>query len=148
MITAVVVAIVVTRAIAARRSDDDDTEGRWKVHAWIFGIVALGLLAVLLTLPSGGLDKQTILGVLGLALTAVIAMSASTIVANAMSGLMLHSVGNFRPGDSVRVSGHFGRVTERGLFHTELQTEDGDLTTLPNNRTAAEHGRVAAEAKM
>ena len=26
----------------------------------------------------------------------------------------------------------FGRVTERGLFHTEIQTEDRDLVTLPN----------------
>lgn len=26
----------------------------------------------------------------------------------------------------------FGRVTERGVFHTEIQTEERDLTTLPN----------------
>ena len=39
---------------------------------------------------------------------------------------------NFRPGDFVRVGERLGRVTERGLFHTEIQTEDRDLTTLPN----------------
>ena len=27
---------------------------------------------------------------------------------------------------------HFGRVSERGLFHTEIQTQDRDLTMLPN----------------
>lgn len=27
---------------------------------------------------------------------------------------------------------HFGRVSKRGLFHTEIQTEDRDLITLPN----------------
>jgi len=45
---------------------------------------------------------------------------------------MLRAVGNFRVGDWVRVGDQFGRVTERGLFHTELQTEDRDLATLPN----------------
>jgi len=35
-------------------------------------------------------------------------------------------------GDFVKVEGHFGRVTERGFFHTEIQTEERDLTTLPN----------------
>jgi hypothetical protein len=39
---------------------------------------------------------------------------------------------NFKPGDFLRAGDHFGRVTERGLLHTEIQTEDGDLTTLPN----------------
>jgi hypothetical protein len=32
----------------------------------------------------------------------------------------------------VRTGDQFGRVTERGPFHTELQTEDRDLTTLPD----------------
>jgi small conductance mechanosensitive channel len=30
------------------------------------------------------------------------------------------------------VEGNFGRVSARGLFHTEIQTENRDLTTLPN----------------
>jgi small-conductance mechanosensitive channel len=32
----------------------------------------------------------------------------------------------------VRIGDHFGRVTEHGLFHVAIQTEDRDLTTLPN----------------
>ena len=133
VVIAAVVAIIVVRVVLSGRRDDSRVEWRWRTQALTFGIAALGVVAVLLTLPSGDLDKQTVLSVIGLGLTAIIALSASTIVANAMSGLMLHSVGNFRPGDFVRVGDHFGRVTERGLFHTELQTEDGDLTTLPNS---------------
>lgn len=49
-----------------------------------------------------------------------------------MAGLMLRSVGSFRSGDFIKVDAHFGRVSGRGLFHTEIQTEDRDLTTLPN----------------
>jgi small conductance mechanosensitive channel len=49
-----------------------------------------------------------------------------------MAGLMLRAVRNFRPGDFIRVGDYFGRVSDRGLFHIEIQTEDRDLTTLPN----------------
>jgi hypothetical protein len=45
---------------------------------------------------------------------------------------MLRSIRHFRIGDFIRCGDHFGRVTERGLLHTEIQTEDRDLTTLPN----------------
>ena len=49
-----------------------------------------------------------------------------------MAGFMLRTVKSFGLGDFVRVNERFGRVTERGLFHTEIQSEDRDLTTLPN----------------
>ena len=49
-----------------------------------------------------------------------------------MAGLMLQVVKSFNPGDFIRVGERMGRVTERGLFHVEIQTEDRDLTTLPN----------------
>ncbi len=64
--------------------------------------------------------------------TAIIALSSTTFVSNAMAGLMLRSLGNFHAGDFVLVGEHFGRVTERGLLHTEIQTEDRDLVTVPN----------------
>ena len=49
-----------------------------------------------------------------------------------MAGFMLRGMRSFRLGDFLRVEKQFGRVTERGLFHTEIQTEERDLTTLPN----------------
>jgi len=62
----------------------------------------------------------------------MVALSSTTFVANAMAGLMLRAVRSFRPGDFVHVGEQFGRVTSRGLFHTEIQTEDRNLATLPN----------------
>lgn len=53
-------------------------------------------------------------------------------VSNAMAGLMLRSVRSFRPGDFIKVDDHLGRVSERGLFHVEIQTIHRDLITLPN----------------
>ena len=54
------------------------------------------------------------------------------VLALAMAGIMLQAVRNFHSGDFIRVGKHFGRVTEQGLFHTEIQTGNRDLTTLPN----------------
>ncbi len=92
----------------------------------------VGLLVVILTLPVSESTIGQLLGLLGILLSAAIALSATTFVGNIMAGLMLRAIKNFRPGDFVRVGDHFGRVSERGLFHIEIQTEDRDLTTLPN----------------
>jgi small-conductance mechanosensitive channel len=66
------------------------------------------------------------------ALTGVIALSSTTLASNAMAGFMLRMVKNFKRGDYIRVGEHLGRVTERGLLHTEIQNERSDLITLPN----------------
>tara|TARA_B100001971_G_C18267808_1_gene595584 strand:- start:15181 stop:15936 length:756 start_codon:yes stop_codon:yes gene_type:complete len=49
-----------------------------------------------------------------------------------MAGFMLRAIDAIRPGDFLKVGEHVGRVSEQGILHTEIQTEDRDLTTLPN----------------
>jgi small conductance mechanosensitive channel len=88
--------------------------------------------AVVFALPLSESQQGQLLGLLGVLGAAAIALSSTTFLGNAMAGLMLRAVGGFRLGDFVRVGEHFGRVSERGLFHLEIQTEDRDLTTLPN----------------
>ena len=87
---------------------------------------------VLLLIPMSETTRSQVLRLFGLVLTGVVAFSSTTFVANAMAGLMLRIVRSFRSGDFIRIGEQFGRVSERGLFHTEIQTEDRDLTTLPN----------------
>lgn len=98
----------------------------------LFGLTLVGLVVIVISAPIDTELRGQILSLLGLAFTAVIALSSTTFVANAMGGLMLRVVKSFRPGDFIRIGEDFGRVTERGLFHTEIQTEDRDLLTLPN----------------
>lgn len=98
----------------------------------MLAITTVAIVAAVLALPVSETTRGQLLSLLGIALTGIVAFSSTTFVANAMAGLMLRAVGNFRAGDWVRVGDQFGRVTERGLFHTELQTEDRDLATLPN----------------
>jgi len=95
----------------------------------------IGLLIILMFIPEKYLNETSqgqLLSLIGILLSASIALSSTTFVGNAMAGMMLRSVKSFRSGDFVRVGDHFGRVTERGLFHIEIQNEDRDLTTLPN----------------
>ena len=132
VVLAVTVVAIGIAVLVNRRRSADRAEARWRTQAWAVGLAIAGLLTATLTLPTETVDKSTLLSVFGIGLTAILALSATTVVSNATAGLVLHVVGNFRPGDFIRVSDHFGRVTERRLFHTELQTEDGDLTTLPN----------------
>ena len=95
-------------------------------------LVGVGIVFVVLSLPLRDGIQNQLLGLLGLLLTLIIALSSTTFVANAMAGIMLRTVRSFRPGDFVHVEEQFGRVTEVGLFHVEIQTEDRDLTTIPN----------------
>jgi len=95
-------------------------------------LTVVALILLILTLPVGESTKGDLLSLLGLVFTGVFALSSTTFVSNAMAGFMLRSVKSFRHGDFVRVGEHFGRVTASGLFHTEIQSQDRDLITLPN----------------
>ena len=107
-------------------------EPRFLRHAVMLALTALVVVAVVLAMPLGEDAKTQLLTLLGVLLSAVIALSSTTFVGNAMAGLMLRAVRSFRPGDFLHVEQHFGRVTEIGFLHTEIQTEDSELTTLPN----------------
>jgi len=98
----------------------------------VIALAGISVVLAVLLLPVGEETKGHLLSLIGLLLTAIIAMSSTTLASNAMAGLMLRSTRSFRVGDFVRIGTHFGRVTEIGLFHTEIQTSNRDLTTLPN----------------
>jgi small-conductance mechanosensitive channel len=95
-------------------------------------LLGLALLAVILLLPISDETQGQVLSLLGVVLTAVIALSSTTFVGNVMAGLMLQASNAIRPGDFIRVGEQFGRVTRRSLLQTRIQTEWRDLTTLPN----------------
>jgi small conductance mechanosensitive channel len=90
------------------------------------------LILVIIVSPVNDNQRGQILGLIGIVLSAAIALSSTTFLGNAMAGLMLRSVKAFKPGDFISIGDSFGRVTERGLFHVEIQTEFRDLITLPN----------------
>ncbi len=98
----------------------------------MLGLSALATVGIILVLPVSEATRGQLLGFLGILFSAAIALSSTTILGNALAGIMMRAVKSFRVGDFVRVEGHFGRVSERGLFHVEIQTEERELVTLPN----------------
>ena len=95
-------------------------------------LVLLGLVVLMLALPLEVETRGQLLGLFGLVITAIIALSSTTFVSNAMAGLTLKIIGSFRTGDFIQVGEHFGRVRVKTLLHTEIQSEDRDTVTLPN----------------
>lgn len=121
------------RWVLLRRNPTLRKEHRLPRQLFLFGLSVLGLIAIVLALPVPKETRNQLLTLLGLLASAVVGLSSTTLVANAMAGLMLRTTKSFRIGDFIRVEEQFGRVTERRLLYTEIQTEDRDLTTLPNS---------------
>ena len=115
-----------------RRKRDVGAEHLLPGQLLMFVLSLSSLMIIILLFPMSETTRGQVLSLVGIVLTGVIAFSSTTFVANAMAGLMLRVIRTFSPGDFIRVNEQFGRVTERGLFHTEIQTEDRDLTTFPN----------------
>lgn len=126
-----VLIIVALRWFDRRQTTGDANEAHFRTQIASIGVALLGLLVVIFVLPDGS-DSDLAFSLFGLIVTGALAISSQSIIANAMAGLMLRTVSSFKPGDFIEVSNNMGRVTERGLFHTEIQTAERDLVTLPN----------------
>lgn len=111
----------------ASRPSEQHTRQLIMTAVWLSAIITAILL-----MPVGDAMRGQLLSFLGILLSATIALSSTTLVGNAMAGLMVKSLRNFHIGDYITVGEHFGRVSNMDLLHVEIQTEDRDLTTLPN----------------
>jgi small-conductance mechanosensitive channel len=107
-------------------------EGTFRRQIVLTFLALFFVVAVIVTAPLKENTQGNLISLFGIAVTGVIALSSTTLASNAMAGLMLRAVRNFNRGDFIRCGDFLGRVTERGLFHTEIQNERSDLITLPN----------------
>jgi small-conductance mechanosensitive channel len=132
LLAIVVGLLYLARYFLLTRHAETHGENRLSRQLVMLVLTGMAVIVVILGMPMDGSTRGQLLSLLGLLLTAAIALSSTTFLGNAMAGLMLRAIRNFRPGDFIHVGEHFGRVSERGLLHTEIQTEDRDLMTLPN----------------
>lgn len=95
-------------------------------------IVLAGVFATVILLPLESELRTQILSLLGVLLSAVVAFSSTSLVGNAMAGIMMRISKNYRPGDFIEVGDITGRVSDQGLFHTEVQLITRDMVALPN----------------
>jgi small-conductance mechanosensitive channel len=91
-----------------------------------------GALAVIIALPVNDVLRGQLLSLIGILLSAAIALSSTTFIGNILAGIMLKAIKSVRPGDFITVGELTGRVTEMDLLHTQVQTEFRDLVTVPN----------------
>jgi small conductance mechanosensitive channel len=115
-----------------RKSKELAGEGTFRRQIVLTFLALFFIVAVIVTAPLKETTQGNLISLFGIAVTGVIALSSTTLASNAMAGFMLRAVRNFKRGDFIRCGDFLGRVTERGLFHTEIQNERSDLITLPN----------------
>ena len=96
-------------------------------------LTAASIIISILSLPVSDSTRNQLLVLIGIIISGLFAFSSTTIFTNLMAGMMLRVTKPFLTGDFVHVNGYFGRVTERGLLDTEIQTEDRRLVALPNS---------------
>ncbi len=130
LVFGVIIIVAVRKLLNRRFAGQADKNMKLQLIVLLFALAIL--VVVIIVSPVSDNQKGQILGLIGIVISAAIALSSTTFLGNAMAGLMLRSVKAFKPGDFVSVGDNFGRVTERGLFHVEIQTEFRDLVTLPN----------------
>ena len=132
MIAAAILLLFVVHRILERGGAR--AEGRqFRNQLVMFALSLIALLVVVVALPVSENLRGQLLAFFGILLSAAIALASTTLLGNALAGIMLKgAIRNFRMGDFIRCGEHFGRVSERGLLHTEIQTADRDLVTMPN----------------
>ena len=98
----------------------------------MLALTLAGGLAVIIALPVDDVLRGQLLSLIGILLSAAIALSSTTFIGNILAGIMLKVVRSARPGDFITIGELTGRVTEMDLLHTQVQTEFRDLVTVPN----------------
>jgi len=124
------ISLLILSRLTQRASNIDAPSLVLQLIFWSAGLAVVVALVVALPLEAG--VRGQILSLIGVVLTAIIALSSTTFVSNAMAGIMLQATRPFKPGDFILVNGVFGRVTRRSLVSTRIQTETRDFTNLPN----------------
>ena len=110
----------------------DDPDAQFRFQLIMLALTFSGGVTILLALPISEETRGQLLSLIGILLSAAIALSSTTFIGNIMAGIMLKVVRSARPGDFITVANLTGRITEMDLLHTEVQTEFRDLVTVPN----------------
>ncbi len=126
------VLLACARWILIARHPELGNERMFPRHLILIGLTIACVVGTALALPVSESSRNQLIGLIGLVVSGIFAFSSSTIFSNLMAGIMLRVTRPFRTGDFVSVGDYFGRVAERGLLDTELQTENRELIACPN----------------
>lgn len=120
----------------AKRREGKALDVEFKRQVATVFVIVLGAILVIAFSPMDPDRRSTLLNLIAVLFSAMIALSSPTILGNALSGFMLRAQRSFKPGDFIVIGEHFGRISEQSLFHVEIQDENRDYVTLPNTTLA------------
>jgi small conductance mechanosensitive channel len=129
---AVTLLVILTANAVLRRRWKDMPDAQFHFQLIMLGLTVTGGLSIVAALPVSDTLRGQLLSLIGLLLSAAIALSSTTFIGNILAGIMLKTIRKARPGDFITVADLTGRITEMDLLHTEIQTEFRDLVTVPN----------------
>ncbi|MEX0325010.1 MAG: mechanosensitive ion channel domain-containing protein [Puniceicoccaceae bacterium] len=118
--------------VLLRRHAELGSERLFPRQLAMLGLTIAGIVVIAMALPVNPSTRNQVIAFLGLVVSGTFAFSSTTIFANLLAGVMLRITKPFRAGDFVEVEDIFGRVSERGLLDTEVQTETRQLISVPN----------------
>lgn len=105
-------------------------------------VFLIGVTTTILILPIDQTTRENILTFGGLLLTGILAFSSTTVIRDAAAGITLRIIAPFSRGDYLETDNVFGRISEIGFFHTEVQTEDRSLVTMMNSNLLSQDFRT------
>ena len=103
----------------------------------MLALTVAGIFALLFVLPVERNDRDQLIGLVGLVVSALVAYSASGALGDVAAGIALRARSPLGIGDHVRIGEHVGRVVDIGLLDVEIQSRDRELISLPNSFVAA-----------
>jgi small-conductance mechanosensitive channel len=115
---------------------------------FMFACFLVAVIVIVIMLPIPESTQNQILALLGLLISGVIAFSSTAFVTSVMAAIMLRVTRPFTVGDFITLGDKFGKVSARGLFDTEIQTESGELIAIPNALFVSEPVKVVHDDGM
>lgn len=127
-----VVVLGLAHYLLLARRKDLGSEARLPRQLILLAMTLGALVLVVSVSPLSESSRNQVLALLGVLLSGVVALCSAPFVTNFMAAVMLRVTRPFDVGDFIRVGEVFGKVSERGLFDTEIQTENRELVAMPN----------------
>jgi small conductance mechanosensitive channel len=142
VVVVVLVSLVVARLVDRRMARRELTPGaatRYRVlrRSIVTGIMAVGVLSALLTIPAvatvaGGILASSAVAAL------VLGFAAQSTLSNFVAGILIAFAQPLRIGDLVEVGGVSGVVEEIGLTYTFIRLDSRQRLVIPNAKLAAD----------
>ncbi|WP_340681108.1 mechanosensitive ion channel domain-containing protein [Paraglaciecola sp.] len=116
-----------------KRDEQHSHENMFSRQLVMVVIILIAVVSVVISLPISESSESQVLSLIGLLLSGLLAFSSTTIISNLVAGAVMRFTEPFKTGDFIRVKDVVGKVTERGLFDCEVQTENREFIAIPNS---------------